>query len=158
MSIEFDIRYFLEHKALPKALYDSGAQLMASLMSDRGAAVREFYRKAELANPNYHCPYTEKDFSVDYLEFGRDAKHKDPVLIFRIRMPQPEASPLCRSVYLCYAKERPDVMYFTSELTPSGGYSICGWSRAGAHLNIEDASDKGLVRIAELFWELTKNA
>ena len=49
-------------------------------------------------------------------------------------------------------------MYFTSELTPFGGYSICGWSRAGAHLNIEDASDKGLVRIAELFWELTKNA
>ena len=64
MPIEFDVRYFLEHKAMPRALYATGAQLMASLMQSKGAAVRGFYRKAERANPSYQCPYFDKDFSV----------------------------------------------------------------------------------------------
>ena len=63
MPIEFDVRYFLEHKAMPRALYATGAQLMASLMQSKGAAVRGFYRKAERANPSYQCPYSDKDFS-----------------------------------------------------------------------------------------------
>lgn len=72
---------------------------MASLMQSKGAAVRGFYRKAEQANPSYQCPYSDKDFSVDYQEF---TNKKDSVLIIRIRMPEPEISPLCRAVYLCY--------------------------------------------------------
>ena len=92
MPIVFDVRYFLEHKAMPRALYATGAQLMASLMQSKGAAVRGFYRKAERANPSYQCPYSDKDFSVDYQEF---TNKKDSVLIIRIRMPEPETSPLC---------------------------------------------------------------
>lgn len=84
MPIEFDVRYFLEHKAMPRALYATGAQLMASLMQSKGAAVRGFYRKAERANPSYQCPYSDKDFSVDYQEF---TNKKDSALICIRRWP-----------------------------------------------------------------------
>lgn len=155
MSIDYDVRYFLEHKALPHALYGSGVQLMASLMQEKGAAIRGFYGKAEVENPMYRCPYAEKDFFVDYLEFPQK---KDSVLVIRIRMPAPEASPLCRAVYLCYGKITPKTMYFTSELSPSGVYCLCGWSSDEVHLNFGDAPDKEFDRIAELFWELIEHA
>ena len=155
VPIEFDVRYFLEHKAMPRALYATGAQLMASLMQSKGAAVRGFYRKAERANPSYQCPYSDKDFSVDYQEF---TNKKDSALIIRIRMPKPEISPLCRAVYLCYGKKKPENMYFTSELSPSGDYCLCGWTRDDVHLNFGDSSAKEFDRVAELFGELTQNA
>ena len=155
MPIEFDVRYFLEHEAMPRALYATGAQLMASLLQSKGAAVRGFYRKAERANPSYQCPYSDKDFSVDYQEF---TNKKDSALIIRIRMPKPKISPLCRAVYLCYGKKTPKNMYFTSELSPSGDYCLCGWTRDDVHLNFGDSSAKEFDRVAELFGELTQNA
>ena len=148
MPIEFDVRYFLEHKAMPRALYATGAQLMASLMQSKGAAVRGFYRKAERARSEEHTSELQSQHHISYAS----------VLIIRIRMPEPEASPLCRAVYLCYGKKTPKNMYFTSELSPSGDYCICGWTRDEVHLNFGDSSAKEFDRVAELFGELTQNA
>ena len=47
MALEYETRYFLEHKALPQALHTSRAQLLSSLLRGRGQAMIDFYKKAE---------------------------------------------------------------------------------------------------------------
>lgn len=154
MSLEYEMRYFLEHKALPKALHESRAQLMASLLRGKGQAMMEFYKKAEEANPMYHCPYTLAQFSMSYREY---INQKCSVFIMRLGMPTPEQSPLCRAVYLCFAGDGCEDAYFTSELTPDGQYFICAWTDDDVHLNYGREPVEDFDRVAELFWEMNED-
>ena len=132
MALEYEMRYFLEHKALPQALRNSRAQLLASLLSGRGQSMVDFYAKAESANPSYRCPYAPEQFSTSYREY---INQKCSVFIIRIGMPEPEQSPLCRAVYVCFAGDGCEDAYFTSELTPDGRYFLCAWGDNDVHMN-----------------------
>ncbi|MBR3966425.1 MAG: hypothetical protein IKJ91_05045 [Clostridia bacterium] len=154
MSLEYEMRYFLEHKALPKALHESRAQLMASLLRGKGQAMIEFYKKAERANPKYHCPYTLEQFSMSYREYINQNRS---VFIMRIGMPEPEQSPLCRAVYICFAGDGCEDAYFTSELAPNNKFFLCAWADNNVHLNYGNEAVENFDRVAELFWEMNQN-
>lgn len=154
MALEYETRYFLEHKALPQALHTSRAQLLSSLLRGRGQAMIDFYKKAERANPTYHCPYSPEQFSMSYREY---IKRVQSVLIIRIGMPEPEQSPLCRAVYICFGGDRCEDAYFTSELAPTGQYFLCAWPTDGVHVNYGEATVDDFDRVADLFWEMNQN-
>ena len=154
MALEYEMRYFLEHKALPQALRTSRAQLMASLLQGKGQTMMGFYAKAEKANPTYHCPYAPEQFSTKYREY---INQNLSVFIMRIGMPEPEQSPLCRAVYICFAGDGCEDAYFTSELTPAGRYFLCAWDDNDVHLNYGEETTESFDRVAELFWEMNQN-
>lgn len=154
MVLEYKMRYFLEHKALPQALRVSRAQLLASLLRGSGQTMRDFYAKAEKANPSYRCPYTPEQFSTSYREYINQDRS---VFIMRIGMPEPEQSPLCRAVYICFGGEGCEDAYFTSELTPDDQYFLCAWADNDVHLNFGKKPVEDFDRVAELFWEMNRN-
>ena len=154
MALEYEMRYFLEHKALPQALRYSRAQLLASLLSGRGQAMIDFYAKAESANPSYRCPYAPEQFSTSYREYINQNRS---VFIMRIGMPEPEQSPLCRAVYVCFAGDGCEDAYFTSELTPDGRYFLCAWGDNDIHMNYGEETAESFDRIAELYWEMNQD-
>ncbi len=151
--MEYEVRYFMEHKALPKALRTNRALLLSNLL--RGSEViGDFYARAENANPDYLCPYDVSQFSVSHREYI----HKDhAAFIVRVGMPEPECSPLCRAVYVCFSGDNYEDMYFTSELAPDGQFFLCGWSADDVHLNFGSPSEDEFARVAELFWEMNRN-
>lgn len=154
MSLEYEIRYFLEHKALPQALHTNRAQLLASLLRGRGQAMMDFYGKAEDANPEYLCPYSAEQFSVVFREYIE--KHGS-VIIMRVGMPEPEQSPLCRAVYVCFGGDGCEDAYFTSELAPTGQYFLCAWPSDGVHVNYGEVPVDDFDRVADLFWEMNQD-
>ena len=154
MGLESEARYYMEHKALPKALYNEGPRLLAAFLCGTDSAMVDFYRKAEKANPEYICPYNNNDFSVISQTYKRG---QDSVLVVRIGMPKPEAVPLCRAIYLCYGSRSGFEFYLTSELSEDGGFLLCGWSRENMHFNFGAAPEKNsaeMDRAADLFWEM----
>lgn len=72
MKLDFQVRYFLEHKALPQALWNNRAQLLLSLLREKQNAMIDFYSRAEEVNPEYQCPYTAEQFSVSLREYVSD--------------------------------------------------------------------------------------
>ncbi len=151
--MEYEVRYFMEHKALPQALYTNRASLLLNLL--RGDKVMsDFYAKAESANPDYNCSYDASQFSVSHREYINE---DNAVFIVRIGMPEPESSPLCRAVYICFSGDNYKDMYFTSELAPDGQFFLCGWSANDVHLNFGSTSEDEFARVAELFWEMNRN-
>ena len=154
MALEYEMRYFLEHKALPQALRTSRAQLLATLLRGKGEAMMGFYTKAEIANPTYHCPYTTEQFSTSYREYINQNRS---VFIMRIGMPDPERSPLCRAVYICFGGDGCEDAFFTSELTPDNEYFLCAWAENDVHLNYGKEPVEDFDRVAELFWEMNQN-
>ena len=153
MKLDFQVRYFLEHKALPQALWNNREQLLLSLLRENQKAMMEFYKRAETANPLYQCHYTPEQFSMSYREY---IKQKRSVFIMRIGMPAPEQSPLCRAVYFCFAGDDCEDAYFTSELTPAGQFYLCAWADNDVHMNYGDETAEDFDRIAELFWEMNE--
>lgn len=154
MTLEYGIRYYLEHKALPQALRESRAQLLASLLRGSGQAMRDFYARAETSNPSYRCPYTPEQFSTSYREY---VNQKRSVFIMRIGQPAPEQSPLCRAIYICFAGDGCEDAYFTSELAPDGRYFLCAWGDNDVHINYGEELVESFDRVAELFWEMNEN-
>ena len=47
MDLDFHIRYFIEHKALPSNLYSEGARLLSRFMISGKNAVLDYYKKAD---------------------------------------------------------------------------------------------------------------
>ena len=151
MDLEFHIRYFIEHKALPSNLYSEGARLLSRFMISGKNAVLDYYKKAD-ATTSYDCPFSLGDFDVNFRTYIRD---DDSCMVLRIEMPEPEQPLLCRAVYLCYGTRGGYELYVTSELAEDGSYYICAWMERGQHINFGDApadpSDE-MDMAAELFW------
>ena len=156
MDLNFHVRYFMEHNALPSALYNEGARLLSSFMMTGGKTMTGFYEKAASANPSYCCPYDVADFNVNFRTYIRN---EDTCMVLRVEMPEPEQALLCRAVYLCYGTKGGYELYVTSELAEDGSYYLCAWSSQGAHHNFGDApadpSDE-MDMASDLFWQLIK--
>ena len=56
MELDFQVRYFLEHKALPQALWNNRAQLLLSLLREKQNAMIDFYRHAGLLPAQQRYP------------------------------------------------------------------------------------------------------
>lgn len=153
MAMEYEVRYFMEHKALPQALRTHRESLLLELLGG-AKAIGALYAKAEDSNPDYTCPYDISQFTVTFHEY---IDGKNAVFIVRVGMPEPECSPLCRAVYVCFSGGGHEDLYFTSELTPEGQYFLCCWPADGVHLNFGDAPKDEFAKVAELFWELNRN-
>lgn len=152
MALEFEARYFLEHKALPNALYNEGARLIRSFLIDRGAYMLKQYNRLTEITPEYECPYTDEDFKVNFRSYIRD---QEMCMVLRLEMPEPEQPLLCRAVYLCYGTKGGYELYVTSEFAEDGNYYICAWNDVGCHFNFgeapSDPSDE-MDMAADLFW------
>lgn len=158
MDLEFYARYYLEHKALPNALYNEGPRLLNSFMLDGGKAMHSFYDRVTAANPSYCCPYSENDFYVNYRVYIRD---NDSCMVLRVQMPTLEHPLLCRAVYLCYGTRGGYELYVTSERMEDGSYCICSWDECGQHHNWGDAPadpNAEMDMAADLFWRSIKYA
>ena len=154
MALEYEARYFVEHKGLPQAFYSDGSRLLNWLLLQKGNAIRNYYAKLENANADYLCPYEADDFAIGYRKYIRG---NDSCCVVRVEMPAPEELRLCRAVYLVMGDYGFDELYLTSELNEFGTYFLCAWDEVGAHFNFgeapEDDSDE-MDRAATLFWEM----
>ena len=153
MSIETKVRYCLEHKTLPEALWQNRAQLLLSFLQGKEQVMVELYKQAEKANPEYACPYSAEQFTVCFREYVED---NGSVLILKVEMPAPESSPLCRAIYICFAGDQHEDFYFTSELASTGQYYLCAHTANKMHLKFDEA-DNEFDKVAELFWEMNRN-
>ena len=78
MTTNDEVRYYLEHEAMPRTLYTAGPQIISALLLKGNKAVAQYYKKAEIFHRGYTCPYTEADFDVMYqlwytlLEYNRN--------------------------------------------------------------------------------------
>ena len=151
MKLDFQVRYFLEHKALPQALWNNREQLLLSLLRENRKAMVGFYARAEEVNPEYQCPYTAEQFSVSLREYVTDT---GSVLIVRVAMPEPEVPLLCHTVYICFAGNNCDDAYFTSELEQSGKHLLCAWTKEGVHMSFGEVPEDDFAKVVELFWEM----
>lgn len=151
MDLDFHVRYFMEHKALPSNLYTEGMRLLSRFMISGGKAMLDYYAKAEESTP-FECNYNTEDFGINFRTYIRD---NDSCMVLRIEMPEPERPLLCRAVYLCYGTRGGYELYVTSELAEDGTYYICAWDEQAQHFNFGDApsdpSDE-MDMAAELFW------
>lgn len=157
MSLEFEARYFLEHKALPHTFYNEGTRLLSALILRKEAGVRGFYDRVVAANPDYTCPYCDSDFSVEYKKYFDDVRY----LVLRVGMPEPEERLLCRAVYFVFGEHGSYEQYITSELTAEGNYFLCTWFENGTHLVLDVAPDDSqdeMDAVASLFEEMKNNA
>ena len=152
MALEFEARYFLEHKALPNTLYNEGARLLHFFLIEKEQFMLKQYERLHAISPEYICPYVASDFEVSFRTYIRE---QETCMILRIEMPSPEQPLLCRAVYLCYGTKGGYELYVTSELAEDGNYYICAWNDAGYHFNFgetpADPSDE-MDMAAELFW------
>jgi len=154
MALEYEARYFVEHKGLPQAFYTDGTRLLKLLILDKGNALRNYYEKLEMVNPDYVCPYEASDFVVDYRKYIRG---NDSCLVIRVELPAPEGVRLCRAIYFVMGDYGSEELYFTSELNAEGTFFLCAWDEDGAHYNFSDAPDDDsdeMDKTASLFWEM----
>lgn len=152
MNLDYYARYYVEHKALPRALYTEGVRLLRSFMLEGQDAILGYYNKVSNINQMYKCPYNRADFDVNFRTYVRG---EESCVVLRVEMPQPEEPLLCRAIYLCYGTRGGYELYVTSELTEMGSYCICCWTDTVCHMNFGDAPvdpNDEMDMAAELFW------
>ena len=78
---------------------------------------------------DYICPYTENDFSL-----RKKLCNNGTTIIYQLITPSPVLSPLTRCVYFCCQLDKQQYFYYTSELTHTGDYLLCGWTKDVVYL------------------------
>lgn len=157
MALEFETRYFLEHKALPSNLYSNGTLLLDDFSNKGGRAMCDYYGRAEMVNETYCCPYDEDDFEAHVRTYIRNGCS---CTIVRVEMPEPEQPLLCRAVYLCGTSIGTQRLYATSEFAETGEFYLCCWTPDGSHINFGEAPDDPndeFDMVADLYWEAYNN-
>lgn len=122
------VRYFLEHKALPEELYsDHGGGLVVAILKERG---KFFVQALNILGKEegYTCPYSEDDY-VFKPQLIRGKGRAPDLAILEIDMPEPERMPLCSRVYICHDDKLDHIRYYTVERTYDGSSMLCGWDQ-----------------------------
>jgi hypothetical protein len=154
MTTNDEVRYYLEHEAMPRTLYTAGPQIISALLLKGNKAVAQYYKKAEMFHQGYSCPYTETDFDVMHREYIAD---DHSFLVIRVGLPQPATAPLCRAVYFCTSNEQNGDFYITSELDATGAYFLCCWTSEHAHMILGVASEDEYDQVAECYKQMIIN-
>lgn len=158
-----ELRYYYEHKILPKYYFEDTVPFLAEIFeaygdSDGEGKIDNFLYDMirELAEKNgIAFPYSEDQYKVDMWKLDEDN------FMIRLRMPEPDETVLCSYVYLLFPIEDfSQNRYFTVELTEIKKkrkyYCLCEWDKEGVHKNygylpnnIEQVEDK----IIKLFYQ-----
>ena len=154
MTSNDEVRYYLEHEAMPRTLYTAGPQIISALLLKGNKAVAQYYKKAEMFHRGYSCPYTETDFDVMHREYIAD---DHSFLVIRVGLPQPSTAPLCRAVYFCTSNEHNGDFYITSELDATGAYFLCCWTADHSHMILGVASEDEYDQVAECYKQMIIN-
>ena len=154
MNENESVRYYIEHEAMPRALYSEGGQMITDLLIKGGGAIAGYYELAEKTNPDFSSPYTEEDFSVSQREYSDDGLS---VMVLRIGMPPASATHLCRAVYICTTADNRGDLYMTSEFESEGEYYLCGWTPEHAHMFFGEAAENEYDQAAGFYMTMIKN-
>ena len=139
MNTASSIRYKLEQRELPKLYYTDRAGFLFKMIGSQGSTIMDLYHREEAANQDYHCPYSEAEFLESHTVYhAKDGE----TLVLRVQMPEPEDELLCRAVYLCFAQDSSDLLFFTSEKTKGSTYNLCARAKNGMHLCFGDAPER----------------
>ena len=142
-----DIRYYFEHRMLPQQFYQSPETVISYLESNGIYSLWSGFT----GENNFSVTYGEEEFSV------RDIPQENGMKMLMITMPEPEETPLCCRIYLCYDPEKQAGAYFTVEYDNNfdDSYFLCAWTPEGTHMNYGyaaklDSDDPGFEdRLAE---------
>ena len=151
-----DLRYILEHKLLPNALFSpNGRKALIMLLHDCGGMMVDFMNSlGRKMDKNYHCPYSVEDFAVISRSFD-GSNGKPRYFVHRVIMPEPEIPPQCYCVFICHDADFENISYYTLEKSIGDSRCLCGWSDDGAHLNFGMTDDDPEVltkRLAEWYF------
>ena len=125
-----EVRYHFEHRFLPQLLFEDPQQLFTFLSGDD---VGIFYLWNNFTQNNgFDTVYSVEDFGQNLIE------KDDGVLIYQLIMPDPEVTPLCNRIYLCWNVETGETGFYTIEFDDMFGvdmWYLCGWKPDGVHEN-----------------------
>ena len=135
MSTLHDVRYYYEHKYLPRSFFKYQGAFVSQMAKNPHllhAIFDGFCQHNGIENP-----YGENQFYLD-LERLSD-RHYCLILSF----PDPEGRPLCKYAYGLFNRDYGDMAYFTVEKGNDKDldngmhlpYCICCWTPEGRHIN-----------------------
>lgn len=132
MASNHEIRYFFEHKLLPKWFFDEQMNFTISLLQDSSIlykAINDIYTGEGVENP-----YTSDMFKTEGGRISED------VFLLKITFPEPEEQPLCYCQYLFFDEKFEKVSFFTIERgirieTGETVPFVCSWEADETHNN-----------------------
>ena len=142
------IRYYFEHRFLPKAFYDQNI-ILPLILKQNPNSVREYWKHIlEKEGAKDNCP--DDAWAVQGFEL-------DPhTACTRIICPEPEREAQCHWIYLLYTYDLKKKYYFTVEagniLFPDP--FLCGWTPGVTHQNFGNCPkdiEKALDQAIEVF-------
>lgn len=144
--------YYVEHKWNPHFFYLSPKSFCQDLEKNGSDLYLDLFHAMYQEESDYICPYTENDFSL-----RKKLCNNGTTIIYQLITPSPVLSPLTRCAYFCCQLDKQQYFYYTSELTHTGDYLLCGWTKDEAHLIFHsDAStlEEELEEVKKLFKEV----
>ena len=143
-----DVRYYFEHRFLPRLFYNDMEGMTNDLSENKGEIL--YSVMCDICEENcFLMPYNAEEYRVYFHKASEDCK------IIRIVMPEPAETPLCYEVYLIFNNQCTDGMYFTVERGPDRKTRyLCAWDVEGGHNFFGSCTrDSGAIkkRIAQIF-------
>ena len=115
------IRYFFEHKLLPKWIAeDSEGIFISDLFKYQGQVLYGIMSKI-CKDENIALSYTPKDYSVTLTSLTEEKS------FLTLTMPEPKRMLACRRVYILFTSDFSTRKYITIEKDTPFDY-ICGWN------------------------------
>lgn len=142
-------RYQFEHSVLPDFILGSdGADIIRIILHNKGAFFVNGYKFIHKDEENYTCPYETSDFKFI------PVKLDDEKYCLRINLPEPEVSPLCRSIFITHNKNFGNRRYFTLETgTKPGEEFLCEWDKDKKHINYGNKPGDPFMRILTILFQ-----
>ncbi len=124
----FDIRYYFEHRLLPREFYQAPEGMMETL---RENGLYDRWTRYETEN-GFDTSYSAAEFDT------REIMQDSGIRMMLLTLPRPESTLLCYRIYLCYDPETETAAFFTAEFDKYEGFFdegclICGWKPDGTH-------------------------
>ncbi len=150
-EIEQVSRYSFEHILFPSDFYNWGERLMNQVIDGDRRYMADLYSHVE-RDEHAVQPYKANFFKVLRRNYKDENGH---ATIIRIDLPKPVQVSECQRIYLCHNNNTNAQMYFTSELSMEGTYSLCAWTKSHHHLRLYmDPSISEFDNVANFFRDI----
>lgn len=140
-----NVRYQFEHKMLPLMFYATRQDFFKSV--DNNPELAYQVMKTICIGANMKIPYANNDFEFSFL------KGYDRITILRLKLPEPERTPLCERIYFVTDDKWHKFCYYTIEKGFFGENRLCGWEQSpDMHINYGTCTkDTEVKKILEIF-------